>query len=248
MELAQLLARKEALSLYKTPTTDEKYVGVELEFSCPTPLGVMQEKFIDANLDKYISMGHDGGAYQGEFGFECRILLKQSEMENTLKAISKIISEAGGRFHPASGFHVHLDMRFRDPAKAFNNLIKVQDILYGVADPIRSVGGEGSQWCKPQTKFTLGEATKGKYAGINPLLLGNKNTIEVRIRESCVDGVDIYNWTRFLCTVVDAPRIIPLIKTYGELLQNVRMAKYIRDYIHYKLTKHKKVELLKGVV
>lgn len=241
---AQVKAKQEGLKQFKAPSTDDKHVGVELEFSCPTPEDVLAYRLIESGLDTHVCAGRDGGAFQGEYGYEWRVLLKQTEMELKLKAIAKLISESGGKFHPESGFHVHLDMRHRDPAKAFNNLVRVQKILYGVADPIRSdVGGPG-HWCRPQEKTFLGEAAKGKHTGINPLLTGTKNSIEVRIRESCVDGNDIYNWVRFLCTVVDSPMIPVTINNMGDLMKNVRMAKYTREYIKAKLSTNKKKDLL----
>lgn len=245
----------DVLDNYRKPETDAKHVGIELEFSSPIPMEDLAKELVHLNFDKYCSLHNDGGHYENEDNIELAMVIPQAQMKTKFLQLGQMLSELGCKFHSGSGFHVHLDMRYRNPAKAFMNLVNTQDILFAIADKVRK-SGDAAHWCGKVKHTALGGVGDddddygygdggfydydSKSMAISPHLSSSKNTIEVRIRESCVDGLEIYNWVRLLCTIVDAPYIMKKVKTIKELEQNVRLAEGIREYIQTKFSANKK--------
>lgn len=235
---------KRTMKTYKTPSSADNCVGVEIEFSCPVPEEEAMEMIIEANLSKYITIGYDGSPPPGHVGYEWKVLVSEKEMETVLPAVGRLINSMGGMSNESCGLHVHLDMRKRNPEKVFNNLVQAQSILFGVADQRRFNG----RWSMFQPSPKLKGAQRGKSTGINPHLSATKNTIEVRIREGIVDGDDMVKWAKLLVSIADSGHLDKTIKTVSDLEANVRLARYVKDYVKERIEKNKRTDLLEQEV
>lgn len=233
---------KVAMKKYNCPETDTKdnYVGIEIEFSCPVPEDQVMDILIEKKLAKYIQIGYDGQPPAGHVGYEWKVLMKESEMEHVLKELGKVIGGLGGMANDSCGLHVHLDMRHRDPAISYNNLVLSQKILYGVAHQRRATSG----WCFPSVTHDLSTAAKGKHTGINPHLSAGKNTIEVRIREGIVDTDDIFSWASMLIAIVNNPRIAHSVKTTNDFQEVVAVNAAIKEYMIARIKNNKRDDLI----
>lgn len=234
---------KKQMQQYNAPADNskEKYVGVEIEFSCAWPVEEAMEKLIEEGLAKYTTIGYDGEPPRGHIGYEWKLLVPQSEINTVLPAMGRLINSIGGMSNRTCGLHVHLDMRNRNPAKCYNNLVRAQKILFGVAHPRRSQ----SHWCLPQATADIKAAVKGKSAAINPHLADKKNTIEVRIREGIVDGEDMLRWSRLLIAIADNKLMDKDIHNVKDLESNVRLSRYVKEYVKHKIARNKRTDLLK---
>lgn len=219
------------LGHYKVPQSTHKHVGIELEFSCPIPTLALKEMIVAEHLEQYISVGTDGGHWPGEFRHELRILLKQNSMKVPLQKIGALISSLGARFHPNSGFHVHIDMRSRNAAKAFKNLVLCQDLLFNMAHKLRSE----SHWCNKVTNLNIDDDDSDHYDAINAVLETIKNTIEIRIRESSTDWKDIYYWTKLVCFIADKAALRSYVSNAKEFVKDMNPPKDLVGYVKSKM-------------
>jgi len=233
------------LRISKTPSSKDRssYVGVEIEFSYPRDRVDFALKLIEAKLDKYCSLGEDGRPNEGHWSsLEVRCLVKEKESYKVLTRLGDLIVRSGGQVNNSHGLHVHLDMRFRESAQSYANLVRCQPIIYAMAAKWRS----RSHWCTRQEHTELYLAKSGKHAGINPILRPGKYTIEVRIHEGIVNGKDIARYVNFLTSIVDSrvPHKIASLNTFNKYIKPTKRTK---EYMIERLKLHKRKALLKGV-
>lgn len=91
-----------------------RYVGVEIEFSCPVDDQVLGEALEGAGLSRYVNLGEDGSVdptEDGEYPMELRILAKESEYINIVQRVCNVLYSYGANVNKTCGLHVHLDCR-----------------------------------------------------------------------------------------------------------------------------------------
>lgn len=230
-----MLSTKQSRSLdqYKKPIGKDNYVGIELEFSSPSTEENLKEVIIKYNLQKYIRCGEDGEASEPlETSYELACLIKQKEIAKIIPIIGNMLKEVKANINKSHGMHVHLDMRNRRSNKAFNNLVKAQDLLFSIADPSRS----GNIYCEYQEEYDLNNASEHHYSAINPVLeKGTKETIEVRIREGLVDAKEIQNWVNLLNQIADADHIYDPVQKLSDLKKVIKVNSTMSKYINKKI-------------
>jgi hypothetical protein len=190
--------------LNKSPRTNEKHIGIELEFIAPksrSDLGVM---LVQAGLGNYVTLKGDGSIRIDKEGFNAHELtacIPESERKVIISKIAAVLKEAGALINKSCGFHVHLDMRSRDRAKAFSNLVSAQNVFYAMNPKSR----KENHFCKKTLSKDLDKERSGsRYKGVNATALGKYGTLEIRIHSGTVDEVKINNWVDLLISVTDA--------------------------------------------
>lgn len=138
--------------------------------------------------DKYPS-------YDDENCFELRVLCIESELKDVLSRVSIVLKKIKAEVNKSCGLHVHLDMRYRDPKKCFDMLLKKQDEMFAMVDASRRL----NEYCKRSTKY--GETDRRR--AINTASVKEHSTIEIRLHEGTVNTKDILMWCRYLSNIVN---------------------------------------------
>jgi hypothetical protein len=190
--------------LNKSPRTNERHIGIELEFIAPkskTELGVM---LVQAELGNYVTLKGDGSIRVDKSGYNAHELtacIPESQRKVVISKIAAVLKECGALINKSCGFHVHLDMRSRDRVKAFGNLVSAQNVFYAMNPKSR----KESTYCKKTMSKDLDKERSGsRYKGVNAAAINKYGTLEIRIHSGTVDEVKINNWVDLLISVTDA--------------------------------------------
>ena len=264
----------------RTPTTKDKYIGLEIEFSSPISQYDLERILVNNKLWKYCDIDHDGRAEPGHISsLELKVLMKQKEINTIVPSIFKILNDIKAKTNDSHGIHVHLDMRKRNAAKAYNNLVKSQDVLFKMAHPSRidntycipnvTANLEPVKVSKPTCykkdyyeeyptcscfncyKYFIYEREldnnyddndghpKSHYSAISDAR-DEHDTLEVRIRESTLDGDDVLNWIKTLIRISDGRKLNKQVKTMSALAESLKLSSELKKYIQTRVTKKKK--------
>lgn len=238
---SMLAARKLAKMVYisKRPKSDEKHIGIELEFC--SPMGEMQlgAMLFTAGLAEYVQLKHDGSivpdAGKGRNAHELCILAKQTEIHAIVPRVTKVLADAKCYVNVTCGYHVHVDMRKRDAQTAWQNLRNVQPLLYKMVPESR----KKNRYCKPvRTKAWQSARRSGnRYYGINARAMRQHNTLEVRLHSATLDPKKILAWVDLLLTVVDSAPVAKTVQTVKSLKKHITvptdLAAYMEERIKY---------------
>lgn len=204
-EIATKLAKNSAVEdLWSdvSPDTNEPHVGIEIELYTFFPH--LLRMFANSDIAKYISIAEDHSieineddeapdnwVHKDSFIYEVQICAPERIIREVVGKTCSILRYAKCVTNSTCGLHIHLDHRDvlnRNPVNTFNNLIKMQDVLFDMTDNCR----QANQYCEfidDDTNFyqhifdqyETGDDEPCRYYAINLLSLRNKNTIEVRI-------------------------------------------------------------------
>lgn len=228
----------------KVPTTEDKYVGIEIEFGSKTDRETLCDMIFDAGIGKHIKVGNDasiGRATTGEASkllqtypnaHEICILAKESEFELVITKLCEVLSRADCGVDKTCGLHVHLDMRHRDFKKAFHNLVSTQQFLYAMLP-------------KNRRESTYSHPVKGKeyrklesrYFGINTQAMDEHGTIELRMHCGTTQASKINNWIKLLIAIVEAPKIEADPVTVEHLQTQTGISDEILNYVKSRIAK-----------
>jgi Putative amidoligase enzyme len=159
---------------------------------------------------------------QGAFGHELNFVFKEKDIVTFMKQVHNILKTIKASANKSCGLHVHLDMRKRDAAKCFTNLVTSQDLLYKLVAKNR----RRNSYCKKVPKNTSiikdGEyrfLDVPRHSAINPQAVREHNTIEVRLHHGTVDVKEIYNWTKTLIAIVEGRKFSATLLNYHKAQQ-----------------------------
>jgi hypothetical protein len=191
----------------KTPkTTEHNYVGVEIEFASKKNRDFIADTLFEAGLAPFISIKGDGSIKTDSVytqAHEICVIGTQAEIGGIITKLCTILyQQCEVRVDKSCGLHVHLDMRNRDVAKSFSNLVSMQNILYRMVPAARKT----CQYSRP-TKGKTYRILDDRYHGINSASMRRHNTIECRIHSGTVDAVKINSWISLLVASADATKI-----------------------------------------
>jgi Putative amidoligase enzyme len=205
---------------HKTPKTQDKYVGIEIEMLSPKSIEDMNKEFIKARLHKFVNIGTDGSVrsdIDSSKPMELRILIPETMLELKLREICEVLRKNDCYANRSCGMHVHLDMRNRDAELCYRNLFKVQDLMLSTQPSQRRT----NTYCKPNTIETLAIDEFNnveRYKVINTASYSKYGTIEVRLHEGATKFRDVFNWTKFLVETVNlTSEISTPVKTIKQL-------------------------------
>lgn len=134
--------------------------------------------------------------------YEVRLLIKQKEINSTIKKVYTILNDNGVMVNKSCGLHVHLDARNRNKSILYKNLFQCQD-LFKKVNRSRS---KGNKWCKTNryTTYTRQITSEwNRYYIVNPHSYSRHKTIEVRIGEATMDHKEVIAWVRMLTNIAD---------------------------------------------
>jgi hypothetical protein len=218
-----------------------KWIGVELEFISEEYtadfVAYLEDNgafCIDVKDDGSISSQEieDGNAYPTEFA----VLTHVDDMQNLRTAI-EVAKDRGGYVNASCGLHVHLDMRHKTKAEAYNiaqRLKRALPLLRGVVAPYRLK----SKYCR---KAIAGK--DDRYAAINfHAAYERHKTIEIRLHQGSLDFAKIKNWIKLLYKISQSEVLD--YKPERKLLLNVlSLPRSLNNYVNnrtktMKLLKH----------
>lgn len=213
---------------HKKPTTNDNYVGIEIEMLSPKTIEQMNKEFVAQRLHRYVNIGTDGSIRNDSpdpmNAMELRICLPESMLEEKIKAIAEVLRKNRCYANRSCGLHVHLDMRNRDPELCYRNFFKVQNIMLLVQPETR----RNNRYCMPNEKaslklkeFSAGQpGDRGNYDLKRRVVINtdsyHKNemrTIEIRVHEGATKFKDIYNWAQFLVATASLKNELPNVVT-----------------------------------
>lgn len=173
--------------------------------------------------------------YEGDAGYELRVLTPQFELASILAKVCKTLQDCNATVNKTCGLHVHLDMRGRDAKKAYNNLYKSQWLLFSMQPKSR----RENNYCRPNIESELHEEieTGVRYKCVNAQSYSEHRTLEVRVHSGSISANKIIGWASLLIDIINAPWLPTKIDGYAQLTREVRLRAVSRDYVQQRLLK-----------
>lgn len=244
--------------------TDQKYVGIELEFLCNVDKNVLGNKLFDAGLGRYVTVKEDHSikCSHGRNPFECEehkgvehahelcIIAKENEYVEVVRKVTVILEELKATVNKTCGMHVHVDCRTRDPEKVYQNLVSSQAILLRMNPKSRI---EKYARLNKERDFEMaknnggdrgGHIDEGRYYAINAKAYTKHKTIEIRVHAGTVDFKKITNWANILVCIANCKeRYVRSFATINTFCKRFGIADEVQEYIKDRINKFKiKVE------
>jgi hypothetical protein len=263
-KIATTLAKKKDVAKVwnkKSPKNKKPWVGVEIEFY--TGFEHIGRIIANSDIAKYVCVGDDGSIeinydkelparwwenkkYSNLQCYEMKICAPEDEIFSVMGKACAILRHIDAKTNNSCGLHIHIDHRTctnRNPVITFNNLSKLQPILFGVTE-----GREDCGFCNPvedeldfyQHMFNQLEESEyddeSRYYAINLLALRDTNTIEVRVFNGTTKYREI---AHYLNVVLGAAKSKPVMKLVDS--KNVDIVKSIpintRRFVKNKMRK-----------
>jgi hypothetical protein len=228
---------KNLKSLYenKKPTTNTKYLGIELEFCAKIKENDFAIKLFKNGLHKFVQLKQDASLRpkKDENGYELAILLNETTFKSQLKQVTDVLAEIRAEaVNRRCGLHIHLDMRKRNKDLVYNNLVACQRALLKITDPNRY----DTEFCrlvnskKFPTKFD-GSRTE-RYKTINAAAYYKYQTLEIRMHEGSVDFKQISNWASLLIKIANnKKKLKSSLKEIDGLKKTFKLAPKLYQYL-----------------
>lgn len=221
----------------KKPKNANKHVGIELEFFCNIQRDQLAGKLHKAKLANYVELKTDGSIKNypsGNYGHELAILCEETELEDVVNRVTSVLKETNAQVNSSCGMHMHIDMRNRDRALVFNNLVKVQSILYLLNPKSRMK----NKFCNT-VQTTDYAAVTDRYTGINPTAYSKHKTFEIRIHSGTVNPIKIINWFKIIQKVVEKTELIKKgFEDLGRFIKHFEFDEEVAKYIITRADKH----------
>lgn len=193
----------------KTPTTGEKYIGIEIECGFVDsyqrePIALAMAR---AGLSRHVNVGTDGSIRGFLSGIEVRILATEADLPDILARTCAVLKAHDARVNKSCGLHVHVDHRpatGRDPNVTYTKLVAAQRWLWAVVAPSR----RGNEYVRRAKSRKLDGGGGHHYEGISARqAYRNHQTVEIRLHHGTTNAGKILNWVRLLLAVTDGPAI-----------------------------------------
>lgn len=239
-EIARLVAERKSKIVFtaKYPRTQERHVGIELEFISSADRVKLGAMLALAELGEYVHLKGDGSIRVDKSGYHAHELsacIPESQRKVVISKIAGVLKEAGALINKSCGFHVHLDMRNRDRQKSFSNLVSAQNVFYAMNPKSR----KESTYCKKTLSKDLDKERNGsRYKGVNAAALSKYGTLEIRIHSGTVDDAKINNWVDLLISVTDADAPFKRApRTIDSFCKGYKIPSELRSYIIERIRK-----------
>jgi hypothetical protein len=215
----------------KRPKTDEKHIGVEIEFVCNSDMHTIARILEKNNLQDICCLKEDGSIRNGDYyyGHEITLLTKEKTFAKDIRKVCKVLNkDLKASVNASCGLHVHLDMRKRNVKRAFENLTRAQDMLYKMQPETR----RKNTYCQP-SKLSYNEAVKfDRYQAINPKAYAVHKTLEVRMHTGSTNASKIINWIQLLLILINKrKKMTGVADSLDKLTRQAKINSKIRKYI-----------------
>lgn len=241
----------------KKPLTNDKHVGVEIEFASKLNRIELARKLFKEGLQDYVCLVEDGSIRPVDeyvHTHELTIIAPEQLIHSVLnKALSVINENNASRVGRRCGLHVHLDMRNRNKEVVFHNLVKAQRILYAMNPRSRLDGttadnGKDVVWSKKIMWDDFHSAweeltntdEEDRYYGINILSLNRHKTIEIRIHSGSTNFEKISSWVTILTSIANLEEMVDVEAFKPETFcKYYKLDNTILEYIKMRIAKFK---------
>jgi Putative amidoligase enzyme len=224
----------------KSPKTLDRYVGIELEMAGKEDRNTVCDKIFNAGIGKCVTVKGDGSIGAGKAGLkdfevahEINILCRESELEEVVTKLCAVLNEQlHVKVDKTCGLHVHVDMRNREVATCFHNLVSCQQFLYAMLPAAR----RSSNYSYP-VKGTQWRVLPERYHGINSQAYAKYKTLEMRMHCGTTQASKIINWTRMLIAIADAPKIAAAPTTVEAFKTSANLTEVVSEYVKSRVAK-----------
>lgn len=239
--------KRDRIRQSKSPIKYSKhnYVGIELELFTKLKRDQMEEIFINNGLAGKVQIKSDGSInvdIPDYYSHEVTFLCKENEIKETVKTVCSILNHenSSARVNNSCGFHLHLDIRNRNPYTSYNNLVKGLPLLNSIVPFNRVKGSSAEEYCEQNecddlhqyypTEESMNNPSGSRYQAINPASVGKYKSIEVRLHSGTTNPNKILKWFEICKTLADSPaldRTIETIEDFKTLNQDQDLLNYI---------------------
>lgn len=168
-------------------------------------------------------------------GLELRVCVPQIDHETVVNKVCKVLASCGAEVNKTCGLHVHLDMRGRDVARSYVNLVAMQNILYRMVPATR----KNNDYCKPNTARTWVEREGSRYQGINHNAYTEHKTLEIRIHSGTVNAKKINAWIALLIATIRTKELKAIPSNPKHALKLIKATPELARYVHERLDQFK---------
>jgi hypothetical protein len=228
---------KKVINTPKKPTTSDRHVGIEIELISMLDRTDLTDKICASGLGKNVQIKDDGslqGSGEYRHTHEINFIAKEGEYKEKLQKLCTLLNEDCS-VNKSCGLHVHVDMRNRNKDTAFNNLVKMQNIMFNMLPGAR----RENTYCKRvDDGATVASYKLGHHGAINASAITEHNTIEVRMHHGSIDFDDISNWVDILILGADAPKLTKKPVTSSGLRLMLSLNQCQVDYVTSCLAKY----------
>ena len=142
------------------------------------------------------------------------------------------------------GMHVHVDMRGRNPKRAYKNLFEAQPILYAMCPSYRL---QKDGYSVPTTDYLPFEEKGAKecvrYSGINKASFNLHKTLEVRIHSGTLNASKIIFWAKLLVKIADKKATkftsAKLETNFEKFSKKIQLEAKIKSYVTKRIAQFK---------
>jgi len=211
---------KNAFDLPKKPLNSKAtYVGIEIELVYRGDIEILKKLMADERLHKNVTITRDDSVRpchnnSGYKGIELQVLATTSEVASVLARIQKVLDNplVDGYANRSCGLHVHVDMRNRDLALVYRNLVRVQSLLRG-SQPFGRVNNFHCRVNESEVfNFKKVNQREDRYWVINGHAFNDHKTLEIRTHEGTTNASEILNWVLFIDAIASYSKEIPVNK------------------------------------
>lgn len=250
------ISKHKELETTKKPKTKERHIGLEFEFVIDGSRKTVMDALIEAKVDKYCEVaddgsirdvycGSDGMVIRQATGLELKVLCKQTQYDRVVPKVLKVLRDLGAWVNDSCGFHVHLDMRERDSAKCYHNLVMMQELLFRM-NPADRKDRDG--YCKPCPTNALkrrlyldstelyGNPHEYRHWAVNHHALKTHGTLEVRIAQGTISTRDAIIWIKLLLLAIRSPKFLKPIATLDDLIRELTLSFTERKAVYERIS------------
>lgn len=226
--------------IYPTQNDKNNYIGVELEFVSRISFDEWRRLLNKFIVQKKVSVGYDAsvqcllhGPYVGCacFSTEIRVIDKEDNIFKTIREVTTIINNNGGKVNKTCGLHVHLDMRNRtNPELIYKNLVRSQNILRRKVTEDRF----NNEFCRPQHTDVLLLADRNKYKAVNVynfFTQTNKKIFEIRLHHGTLNYKIINRWLMLLLKITRCKKTISITDSVANFKKQLKLNKTLVEYL-----------------
>lgn len=229
------------------------FVGIELELMSTANADILSRAFIKESLAGYVHIKTDSSIQielGGEQGHEITMLCRQENAESIINKICKVLNskDINSKVNNSCGFHLHIDMRHRDPYVAYNNLVRALPLLNKMVPTVRLKGENIARYCRQNTTNNLKDyfpdpknihGTRlnrdNRYQAINPYSLVSLSTLEVRLHSGTTNAKKISMWTKICLAIADAPELKETVSNVMQFEDLVLRDQKISEYMNKRI-------------
>jgi len=230
--LALTVNKRDVIAQSKAPHNriKDNYVGTELECITQDDRNMLTDRFIAANLHRYVNIKGDSSIQVdpslGGRTHEIAILCKEQDMKDIITRVCAVLKEAGGYVNDSCGMHMHFDARNRDYLKMYNNMVRMVPLLKSIVPASR----RDNRYCLTNN-YTNPDSDMNRYQAINPESYRKYKTVEVRLHSGTLNASKILNWFSIIKYAVEHPTILSAnitAESFASIFQaDARLTKYI---------------------